>query len=181
MKTTSSGLTNPYASPAADETTEAVAALVQLPLSREIWWASVLIWLSCLGLGLAAGYVLLAWLVHTYPQMNVRLHDADRLAPFATGAANAVVMAALLGYGQYYAVIRRDMIWTRTIALLLIIASLVIALGSVLIFSGTAIMWFLLIPAVTSAVLSGLMFRWYARLSAFRRQQRRTLRVTKNV
>lgn len=173
MSASSRETPNPYASPAADESTEVVATTAALPRSNEIWLASALIWLVCLGLGLVAGYVLLAWTSHKYPQVNVPIPDADKLAQFATGAANALFMAALLAYGQYHAVIRRDMMWTRTIALLLVIASLVIALGSVLIFGGTPLMWLLLIPSAVASLLSLLMFRWYGLLYAFRRKSRR--------
>ncbi|WP_425614495.1 hypothetical protein NA78x_004364 [Anatilimnocola sp. NA78] len=164
---------NPYASPTADETSEVVAASNLLPLNKEIWLATGLIWFTCFALGLAAGYVLLAWVTNKYPQVNLQIPEAAKLAQFATGAANALVMAALLAYGQYHAVIRRDMIWTRTLALLLVIASLVIALGSVLIFGGTGLMWLLLIPSAIASLLSLLMFRWYGQLSIFRRKTRR--------
>jgi hypothetical protein len=164
--------TNPYASPATDELTQPVAAEM-LPLSREIWLATILIWCGCTGLGLAAGYVLVAWLNHQF-RWGIQIDRGAELAQFATGAANALVMSALLGYGQYHAVIRRDAIWTRSLGLLLLIGSAVIALGSVLIFTGSPTMWLLLLPASVMLFLSLMMFRWYSRLHAFRRQQRRT-------
>lgn len=166
-----SELTNPYASPATEETPEA-AVVTDLPLSREIWTATILIWCGCGGLGLAAGYILLAWLNHRF-RWGLEIERGPELAQFATGAANAIVMSGLLAYGQYHAVIRRDAIWTRSLALLLMIGSAVVALGSVLIFTGSPTMWLLLLPAIIMLILSLLMFRWYARLHEFRRAQRK--------
>lgn len=165
-------LTNPYASPANDETVDAIAAATVQPLTREVWSATMLIWCGCCGLGLAAGYVLLAWVNHRF-RWGMPIERGAELAQFATGAANALVMAGLLAYGQYHAVIRRDTIWTRSLALLLLIGSVVIALGSVLIFPGTPTMWLLMLPASITLLLSLLMFRWQARLHEFRRAQRR--------
>jgi hypothetical protein len=168
-----SDLSNPYASPAPAEEAEALAGPVRLPLTREIWLATALIWTACAALACTAGYVLLGWIDHKNPSLRLGINRADQLAEFAAGASNAIVMAGLFAYGQYHAVIRRDMIWTRTIALLLVIGSFVIALGAALIFTGDFLMWALFVPAAWSAVLSGLMFRWLARLAAFRRQQRK--------
>lgn len=165
-------LTNPYASPAGEEFSAAAAEATVLPLTREIWSATVLIWCGCCGLGLAAGYILLAWFNHRF-RWGLELERGPELAQFATGAANALVMSGMLAYGQYYAVIRRDAIWTRSLALLLMIGSAVVALGSVLIFTGTQAMWLLFLPAIVMLILSLLMFRWYARLHEFRRAQRK--------
>lgn len=167
-----SELSNPYASPAGDVTTEMTAAPQVLPLTREIWTATVLIWCGCSGLGLAAGYILLAWLNHHF-RWGIDLDRGAELAQFATGAANAIAMSGLLAYGQYHAVIRRDAIWTRSLALLLMIGSAVVALGSVLIFTGSPTMWLLFLPATIMLILSLMMFRWYARLHEFRRAQRK--------
>lgn len=167
-------LSNPYASPAADEfsgATETPVAL--LPRTSEIWFATIMIWCTALALACVAGYILAAWFDHTNPQYGLRFYRAAELAQFATGAANAIVMAGLISYGQYQAVIGRDPIWSRSIALLLMIASLVIALGGVLMFIGTSTMWLVLMPAALGSLLSLLMFRWYTALCAFRRQQRR--------
>jgi|GEM_PF-5208856 len=171
-----SDLLNPYESPAADESAENIEAPALLPRTAEIWTATIVIWCTALSLAMVAGYILLAWAGHTYPKLGIKLNLADQLAQFATGAANAIVMAALVSYGQYNAVIRRDSVWSRSIAMLLMIASLVVALGSSLLFAGTWTMWLLLIPAALGAVLSMTMFRWYAQLVAFRRQRRRLLR-----
>ncbi len=167
-----SELTNPYASPVGDEVTDGAIAVTVLPLTREIWTASILIWCGCTGLGLAAGYILIAWLNHRF-HWGISIERGPELAQFATGAANALVMSGLLAYGQWHAVIRRDAIWTRSLALLLTIGSVVVVLGSVLIFAGTPTMWLLLLPAAIMFFLSLLMFRWYARLHEFRRAQRK--------
>lgn len=165
---------NPYASPAADEFSGATETpLALLPRTSEIWFATIIIWCTALALASAAGYILLAWFGYNNPQYGVRLYRAAELAQFATGAANAIVMAGLVSYGQYQAVIGRDPIWCRSIALLLMIASLVIAVGSVLMFVGTSTMWLVLMPAALGSLLSLLMFRWYTALCLFRRQQRR--------
>ncbi len=169
-----SDFTNPYASPAAEEIAETPGPVAVLPRSLEVWLATLMIWSTALALAIAAGYILLAWLGHTYPKLGIRLDRADQLAQFATGAANAIVMAGLVAYGQYHAVIRRDTIWSRSIALLLMIASLVVVVGSVLIFAGSMTMWLLLLPATVGFLLSLIMFRWYGQLLAFRRQQRKS-------
>ena len=176
MSRMSSDFSNPYASPAADEIAETVETVAHLPRSPEVWLASILIWSTALGLATAAGYILLAWLGHTYPRLGIRLARADQIAQFATGAANAIVMAGLVAYGQYHAVIRRDSIWSRSIALLLMIASLTVAVGGVLLFAGSLTMWLLLLPAAIGIALSVIMFRWYSQLIAFRRQQRRLVK-----
>lgn len=150
-----------------------------LALTREVWLATLLIWIGCGGLTIAAVYILLAWLDHQFPSVPWDIADSEKFAPFATGAANAIVIAGLVAYGQYHAVIRRDLIWSRTIALLLVIAAGVVGLGSLLIFTGTPTMWALFLPAGWAAVLSGLMFRWYARLVAFRRSRRKVIRQPK--
>lgn len=170
-----SDLTNPYASPAADEIADQVEAVAVLPLTREIVFATGLVWIACAGLACAAGYILIAWAGHTYPQLGIEFEFSEQLAHFATGAANAIVMAALVAYAQYHAVMRRDAVWTRTIAMMLMIASLVIALGAVLMFAGSATMLLLFMPSsALAAMLSLMMFRWHAQLSAFRRRQRRS-------
>lgn len=173
MSRMSSDFSNPYASPAADEIVETVEVVALLPRSPEVWLATVLIWSTALGLATAAGYILLAWLGHTYPRLGIHLARAEQFAKFATGATNAIVMAGLVAYGQYHAVIRRDSIWSRSIALLLMIASLVVAVGGVLLFAGSLTMWLLFLPAALGILLSVIMFRWYSQLFAFRRQQRR--------
>src|SRR5688572_27007244 len=117
MSDSPSELTNPYASPATDELTQSAAPETILPLTREIWLATILIWCGCAGLGLAAGYVLVAWLNHQF-RWGMQMERGAELAQFATGAANALVISALLAYGQYHAVIRRDVIWTRSLGLL---------------------------------------------------------------
>jgi hypothetical protein len=170
---------NPYASPAPAIEAEPIAAPILLPLTREVWLATVLIWIGCSGLASAAAYILLAWLDQRFPQLPWDIARSDQLSPFATGAANAIVIAGLIAYGQFHAVIRRDLIWSRTIALLLVIGAFVVALGSLLIFSGSATMWMLFVPAGWAAMLSGLMFRWYGKLVAFRRQHRKALRAVK--
>ncbi len=172
-------LTNPYASPGSDESSEPADANSSLKRTSEVWLATSVIWSACLSLALAAGYILLAWCDHKNPRWNLNIDRADQLAQFATGAANAIVLAGLMAYGQYHAVIRRDLIWTRTIALLLTIATMVIGLGAVLIFAGTTTMWLLLVPAAIAMFLSLLMFRWYNRLFTFRKQQRRVSRGVK--
>src|SRR5688572_20274451 len=169
-----SDLLNPYESPAADEwSAEQADAPAVLPRTASIWTATIIIWCIALGLASVAGYILLAWVARTYPAFGLRIQYADELAQFATGAANAIVMAGLVSYGQYNAVIRREPIWSRSIAMLLMIASLVVALGSVLLFAGSWTMWLLFVPAAFCAVLSLLVFQWYGQLVAFRRQQRR--------
>lgn len=176
MADSTTDFSNPYASPSPAEEVDAITGPAQLPITREVWLATALVWASCTGLAFAAGYVLLGWLQSKYPQFRLGIDRADQLAQFATGASNAIVMACLIAYGQYHAVIRRDVIWTRTLALLLVIGSLVIALGAALIFPGDFLMWFLFLPATLSAVLSAQMFRWHVQLVAFRRSQRRTQR-----
>lgn len=172
--------TNPYASPAGDDAPETAAAVTVLPVSREIWIATLILWTGCCGLGLAAGYILLAWLNQRF-RWGLEIDRGAELAQFATGAANALVMSCLLAYGQYYAVIRRDAIWTRSLALLLVIGSVVVALGSVLIFSGSPTMWLLLLPAGVMLLLSLLMFRWYAKLHEFRRALRKKPKTERKV
>jgi hypothetical protein len=176
MAETIADFSNPYAAPAPVEEGEAVAGPAQSPITREVWLATTLVWTGCGTLACAAAYVLLAWVEHRFPRLSLGIERADQLAQFATGAANAVAMAGLFAYAQYHAVIRRDLIWSRTLALLLVIGSLVISLGAVLMFPGQLLMWALLLPAGWSAVLSALMFRWHGRLVAFRRQQRRLAR-----
>ena len=169
-----SELSNPYASPAADDFSETVAAPAALPRTAEVWTATLIILCIACGLAMAAGWILLAWVDHTYPAFGLQINHADQLAQFATGASNAIIMAGLVCYGQYHAVICRDVIWSRSIALLLMIASLVVALGGLLMFLGSTTMLLMLVPATLGATLSLMMFRWYSQLYAFRRQQRRS-------
>jgi magnesium-transporting ATPase (P-type) len=177
MSPTLPDLSNPYASPAADDIAEATEApLAVLPRNAEIWFASILIWCTAGALATAAGYILLAWLGHTYPKLGLQLDRAAELAQFVTGAANAIVIAGLISYGQYHAVIRRDPIWSRSIALLLLIGSLTLAIGSALLFAGAFTMWLFLLFAIIPLFLSHMMFRWYHALATFRRQQKRGLR-----
>jgi hypothetical protein len=162
---------NPYSSPIADEEA-AVSAARANHWPAEIWVTSVLVALFSVSLGLASLYVLLSALATEQDALATYFPLRFKLAPFAVGAANALVIAGFIGFAQFRAVVSGEPIWAGTMAMVLAIAAVLIAFGGFVLSGVSTAALFFVLPAVGAFYLSRCMFNWRITLHHRRRGRR---------
>lgn len=162
---------NPYSSPVADEEA-AVAAAKANTWPLEIWVTSILTGCFSVFLGLASLYVLLSALATEQDALAAYFPLRFKLAPFAVGAANALVIAGFIGFAQFRAVVSGEPIWAGTMAMVLAIAAVLIAFGGFVLSGVSPAALFFVFPTAGAFYLSRCMFHWRRTLHHRRRGRR---------
>ena len=128
-----------------------------------IWLATTAILLLCLASGAAGILLVLAWAGVQVAPVFAGLTGSRLLEPFGAGGLSLTAVALAFGYGQLKAVFGYDLIWTRTLAAALFMASAALVIGAVLLVGRTPAPA-LLLPAAGTLLLGLCMRQWHHRL-----------------
>ncbi len=139
-----------------------------------IWLTTGVVLFLCLGSGGVGCLLVLAWSGVQLPGFLAVLSGGQILEPLGAGGLSLTAIAIAFGYGQMKAVFGYDLVWTRTVATSLLIASAALLIGAAVV-GRTQIAVSLLLPAVGLCLLGLCMFVWLRKLRAARLQSPRPL------
>lgn len=156
---------NPYEAPTAELSAQRAIPQKSHP-QRDwmIWLATVSILLLCLVSAATGVALVLAWLGAQLPGFVGELRGSQLLEPLGAGGLSLTAIALAFGYGQLKAVLEYDLIWTRTLAFALFIASAALVSGAVLLLGRIGFVATLLLPAAGLFLLGLCMRQWHRKL-----------------